>query len=371
MRPSYRPDIDGLRAISAVAVVLFHAHVAGFGGGFVGVDVFFVISGYLITQVLIASSDQPLRQRLSNFYLRRCRRVLPALLVCLTAITLLATLALNRAELQVYGRYLSFTAVLLTNVAAWSDPGSGGWPSLIHLWTIAVEEQFYLAYPVLLLVAWRIRSAPPVLLLGIFAAASLAFSVWVSYTAPLAGFYSTPARVWELLLGALLALSAWKIRSRLAAELLAVSSLLVIAAAVCTYRPTMRFPGVHALPVCLAAAALLATGRDHVTWTMRFLSMRPLVFTGLISYSLYLWHASILSLFRSWQGGPPSSSQTVALLVAIWLLAVISWRAVEQPVRSGTCLRSNRAFLALAATLNLALGVAGLLLWRVFPMSPE
>jgi peptidoglycan/LPS O-acetylase OafA/YrhL len=363
MRPYYRPDIDGLRAISAVAVVLFHAHVAGFGGGFVGVDVFFVISGYLITQVLVASSDQPLRQRLATFYLRRCRRVLPALLACLVAITLFAALVLNRADLAVYGRYLSFTSVLLTNVAAWSDPG-GGWPALIHLWTIAVEEQFYLVYPVLLLLAWRSPSRPPVLLLGSIAAASLAHSVWVSYSAPLAGFYSTPTRVWELLLGALLALSAWKIRGRVAAELLAVLSLLVIAAAVCIYRPTMRYPGLNALPVCLAAAGLLAAGRDHVTWTMRLLSTRPLVFTGLISYSLYLWHAAILSLFRSWHGGPPSSFQTVVLIGVIWVLALISWRAVEKPVRSGSLLRSNRTFLIVAATLSLALGVTGLLLWK-------
>jgi peptidoglycan/LPS O-acetylase OafA/YrhL len=370
MRPSYRPDIDGLRAISAVAVVLFHAHVPGFGGGFVGVDIFFVISGYLITQVLMAGAGQPLRQRLSGFYLRRCRRVLPALLVCLTAITLLATLALRRADLGVYGRYLSFNSVLLTNVAAWSDRSSG-WPALIHLWTIAVEEQFYLAYPLVLLLAWRARSAPPVLLLGVIAAASLALNLWLSYAAPRADFYSTPTRVWELLLGALLALTAWKIRSRIAAELLALLSLLVIASAVCFYWPTMRYPGVYALPVCLAATALLATGRDHVTWTLRLLSMRPLVFTGLISYSLYLWHAAVLSLFRSWHGGAPSAFQTVALIGAIWLLAVISWRAVEQPVRNGACLRSNRAFLALAATLNLALGVTGLLLWRLLPTSPE
>jgi len=363
MRPYYRPDIDGLRALSAVAVVLFHAHVAGFGGGFVGVDVFFVISGYLITQVLIASSDQPLRRRLISFYLRRCRRVLPALLLCLIAVTACATLVLNRPDLAIYGRYLSFTSVLLTNVAAWSDPG-GSWPALIHLWTIAVEEQFYLVYPVLLLAAWRQPSHPPVLLLGLIAAASLAYSAWVSYTAPLAGFYSTPTRIWELLIGAVLALTAWKIQNRIAAELLAASSLLVIAAAVCVYWPTMRYPGVNALPVCLAAAGLLATGRDHVTWTMRLLSIRPLVFTGLISYSLYLWHAAILSLFRSWHGGPPTGSQTAVLIGVIWVLAVVSWRAVEKPVRSGSLLRSNRAFLGLAATLNLALGVTGLLLWK-------
>src|SRR5882724_9760638 len=149
MHSQYRPDIDGLRAISAIAVVLFHAQVPGFRGGFIGVDIFFVISGYLITRLLCAPGEQPVRQRLAQFYVRRCRRVLPALLVLLVILTPAAIIMLRPADLHIYGKYLASTSILLTNVVAWADRNSG-LPPLIHLWTIAVEEQFYLLYPLLL-----------------------------------------------------------------------------------------------------------------------------------------------------------------------------------------------------------------------------
>lgn len=357
-----------MRAISAGAVVLFHAQVPGFRGGFVGVDIFFVISGYLITQVLLATAELPPRRWLAEFYLRRCRRVLPALLVLLLLLTPIAALVLVAADLRSYGRYLGSTSVLLTNVAAWTDH-QGGRPALIHLWTIAVEEQFYLVFPVVLLVAGRARAVAPAFLIGGLAVLSFALSVWASYAAPVASFYLTPPRVWELLLGSLLVLTRWNIRSALIREFLAIASLLVIAVTVKVYSNRTPYAGFYALPVCLAAAALIATGRDRTTLAARILSARPLVFTGLISYSLYLWHAAILSLFWSWHRGPPGTFQTIILLVAIWALAVISWRIVERPIRQGTWLKSNRRFLITAATLNLALGIVGLLIWKVLPLS--
>jgi peptidoglycan/LPS O-acetylase OafA/YrhL len=362
-RPSYRPDIDGLRAISAGAVVLFHAQVPGFGGGFVGVDVFFVISGYLITQVLLASSNRPARHRLAEFYLRRCRRVLPALLVVLLIATPIAALVLTPQDLATYSKYLSSTSVLLTNVVAWTDH-SGGWPALVHLWTISVEEQFYLVYPLVLLAACRTRAVQTTLLIGALCAVSFALSVWASYAAPGADFYLSPPRAWELLLGALLVLTRWRVRSGLATEFMAIAGLLVIAAAVCMYSSKTRYPGVYALPVCLAAAALLATGHRK-TLVSRLLSVRALVFTGLISYSLYLWHAVILVLFWSWNGAPPDVLQTVLLLAAIFAVSVVNWRFVERPLRSGVWFKSNRHFLIAAAILNFALGAAGFLLWKV------
>ncbi len=357
-----------MRAISAGAVVLFHAHVPGFSGGFVGVDIFFVISGYLITQVLLASSELPPRRWLAEFYVRRCRRVLPALLVLMLLVTPIAALVLMPADLRSYGRYLGSTSVLLTNVAAWTDH-RGGWPALIHLWTIAVEEQFYLVFPLVLLVAWRGRAMQPALLVGGLGVLSFALSVWASYAAPNASFYLTPPRVWELLLGSLLVLTRWNIRTAMAREILAIVSLLVIALTVNVYSNRTPYAGFYALPVCLAAAALLVTGRDRSTLVARLLSVRPLVFTGLISYSLYLWHAAILSLFWTWHRGPPDTVQTTILLAAIWALAVISWRIVERPVRQGTWLKSNRRFLIAAASLNLALGTVGLLVWKVLPVA--
>ncbi len=371
MRSPYRPDIDGLRAISAGAVVLFHAHVPGFRGGFVGVDIFFVISGYLITQVLLASAEQVPRQWLAEFYIRRCRRVLPALFGLLVLMTPIAALVLMPGDLRNYGRYLASTSALLTNVAAWTDHRSG-WPALIHLWTISVEEQFYLIFPLLLLAAWRARAIAPALLIGVLTAVSFALSVWASYAAPSASFYLTPPRAWELLLGSLLVLTPVKIGSTIARETLAIAGLLVIALTVHLYSNRTPYAGFFALPVCVAAAALLVTGGDRRTLVARLLATRPLVFTGLISYSLYLWHAAILSLFTSWNRGAPDTMQTVVLLAVIWALAVLSWRVIEQPVRQRTWLKSNRRFLIAAITVNLVLGVAGIILWRMPPVSlPE
>ncbi len=322
-----------------------------------------MISGYLITQVLQESSDLSVRHWLAEFYLRRCRRVLPALLAMLLLVTPIAALVLLPADLRSYGRYLSFTSVLLTNVAAWSDH-AGGRPALIHLWTIAVEEQFYLLFPLVLLGAWKTHGIRPALLIGAIAAVSFALSVWASYAKPTASFYLTPPRVWELLLGALLALTRWRIQSRMARELVAATSLLVIAVTVNVYSSRTPYAGLYALPVCLAAAGLLASGRDRGTRVARLLSIRPLVFTGLISYSLYLWQAPILALIWTRNRANPDTAWLVCALAGIWVLAAGSWRFVEQPIRRGTWPGSSRRFLIAAAALNLALGTVGILLWK-------
>jgi peptidoglycan/LPS O-acetylase OafA/YrhL len=353
----YRADIDGLPAISALSVLGFHARIPGFRGGFVGVDIFFVICGYLITGILIASSDEPIRRRLSDFYMRRCRRILPALLALLLVVTCAVKFVLPPLALVSYGRYLSFTTVLLTNVAAWTDT-TRGWPVLVHLWTIAVEEQFYLAYPLFLFMAVGVRVVAPALPIGLLAVASFVLCVWASYVAPTANLYLTPTRIWELLLGALLTLSALRVSNRIVGEVLAAASLIVV----CAYSSGMRYPGVYALPPCFAAATLLATGRDHMSMTAHLLSLRAIVFTGLIS-SLYLWHAPVLALLEYRTGRPADAVQTIVLVITIYLLAALGWQLVERAFRSRVYLRSNGRFLALAAAINAALGIAGLLLW--------
>jgi peptidoglycan/LPS O-acetylase OafA/YrhL len=361
MRSHYRPDIDGLRAISAIAVVLFHAHVRGFRGGFIGVDVFFVISGYLITRLLRVPDEQPMARRLGQFYVRRCRRILPALLALLVIVTPVAIIALRPADLQVYGKYLASTSILQTNVVAWTDR-HGGWPLLIHLWTIAVEEQFYLFYP-LFLFCVTARLTRPMVAIAVLAVASFALSCWAAYAAPTANFYLAPSRVWELLLGALVAIESVRVPSRGAREVLALSGAVVIVLAIITYSSQSHYPGIFALPVCLAAVALLVTGQDSETVIARLLASRPLVVTGLISYSLYLWHAPMLSLFYYRTGTPPNAVQTALFLPAIWLVALASWLVVERPIRSGKLFKSDRRFLLASLVTSLGLGGAGLYLW--------
>ena len=307
-----------------------------------------------------------MRRRLARFYVRRCRRVLPALLVLLVILTPAAIVMLRPADLQIYGKYLASTSILLTNVVAWADR-SAGWPPLIHLWTIAVEEQFYLLYPLLLLWATA-RLTRPIVPVAMLAAASFTLSVWAAYAMPQANFFLTPPRVWELLLGALPAMESFRMRSGVAREVLALSGATVIVLAVGTYSSQSHYPGIRALPVCLAAVSLLVTGQDSATMVARLLASRPLVLTGLISYSLYLWHAPVLSLFYYRTGTVPNGVQTALLLAAIWLLALVSWFGVERPVRSGELFKSDRRFLVAATIANFALGGAGLCLWsaRVF-----
>ncbi len=358
-----------MRAVSILSVLLFHAHVPGFGGGFVGVDIFFVISGYLITNILNAPGGGSVGQRLKGFYLRRCRRILPALLVLLAVTTVLAMLLLSSRELSSFGRYLGFTTFLLSNIAAWTDR-SVGWPPLVHLWTIAVEEQFYLAYPLLLLGICRAGKVPPVPLLGVLAAASFALCMWASYFAPTANMYLAPTRGWELLLGGLLALDIASVRGRIGRGLLSAVSLVTILLSVYCYSPRTRYPGAYSLLPCFAAGALLLCARDHSTQVSRVLSLRPVVFIGLISYSLYLWHVPILVLFGYGSGTQPTALQTAVLLLASVLVAVASWRLVEQPFRYKTWLRSDRHFIVAAAVANVALGLTGLALWlRVIPIA--
>jgi len=366
---AYRPDIDGLRAICVAAVVLFHAGVPGFAGGYVGVDVFFVISGYLITLLLVGSSAEPLGRQLTNFYIRRSRRIAPALIVVLIAATAAAVVILLPSDLVGFGKYLALTSALLGNIAAWTDGGyfapGGPHTPLLHLWSIAVEEQFYVAYPLVLLFGSRWFPRQLCRLLIAAAGASLAICVWASNHSPAANFYLAPTRAWELLLGALIALRAvpW-LRSRFANEVLAGTSLGVLVLVICTYGPAMKYPGLYTIPPALAAAVLIATGRQDSTVTGRLLSLRPLVFTGLISYSLYLWHLPVFAFFTYYNIREPDALQLGLMIASIYLIAVMSWMVVERPIRRRTLLGGDRPFVLLAVGAMLAIGATGVLLWR-------
>ncbi|MFI4868092.1 MAG: acyltransferase family protein [Steroidobacterales bacterium] len=366
----YRRDIDGLRGIAVALVVLFHSHVPGFGGGYVGVDVFFVISGYLITLLLIGSSAQPLRARLANFYLRRARRILPALLVVSLIAAAAASIILLPWALARFGKYLAATALLLTNIAAWTDrqgyfQNFGENVALLHFWSIAIEEQFYLIYPISLLLISRYLPRHPTPALLVLAAASFTACVWASYHRPVANYYLAPSRSWELLLGAAIATGREDlIRSRFAGELLAIAALVTLGSSAGWYSAATRYPGLYTLAPCAATAALILTGRQRPTLAARLLSLRPLVFTGLISYSLYLWHFVILALFTYYYILKVSAAGVAALIGSMYIVACLSWKWVEAPIRRRTLLKSNRSFLLWALTANAMVLIVGVALWK-------
>jgi peptidoglycan/LPS O-acetylase OafA/YrhL len=343
-------------------VVLFHAGVPGFGGGFVGVDVFFVISGFLITQVLIHAGAAPARATLARFYLRRARRILPALVVMLAVVALAALVLLLPTDLRRFGMFLAFASAFLGNLAAWLGGGyfDTAGASLLHLWSIGIEEQFYLLYPLVFL-WWSRRSArTAAMLLAIAAAASLALCAWASFAHPVANFYSPPTRAWELLGGAALARSGWSgFASRTANHWAAALALGALVACIPLFRDDLHHPGLVTVVPCAATALLLGTGARAGTFASALLRWRPLVFTGLISYSLYLWHAPILSLLRYYLIQPPTALLLALALAAIYAIATASWYWVERPLRGGTRIPSSRRFVwtfALASACLSALG---------------
>lgn len=366
---AYRPEIDGLRGIAVLLVVAFHLGLPDCRGGYVGVDVFFVISGYLITQIVLKG----LREgtfTYGGFYLRRTRRIFPALFAMLLACTVIALALYPPLELRAYGGLLWKVALFSGNIGFAHLPFTGGYfdssvrPSVLqHTWSLAVEEQFYLLYPLLLvsLARWRRRMVLPVLL--VLWAISFGMSLWWTQADRTAAYYLLPSRSWELLTGAVLAaVQPSAIRSRPACELVSLAGLGMIATAAYRFHYATPFPGyAAALPV--AGAALLLWAGQGPSATAALLRSRPAVSTGLISYSLYLWHWPLRVLTQYLLCLPPnyglSSKWQVELFVLSLALATASYWLVERPFRGGASRVSDTTMLVLAlatVVLTAALG---------------
>ncbi|MCD8497653.1 MAG: acyltransferase [Alphaproteobacteria bacterium] len=341
----YRPDIDGLRAVAILAIILFHAGVPGFSGGYIGVDIFFVISGFLLTGIMIREIREG-QFNLRAFYAFRIKRIVPALLVMLAATTLAAVVFLSPGDLEDFGESLMAALVFSSNVLFWQQTGyfaglAQDMP-LLHTWALAIEEQFYILFPCAVLLATRLGRQfyiPLTLCLFIL---SLGFSLWSSFYAPAAGFYLLPARIWEFLLGGLLAFSALPSpQNRMIRESLSAGGLVLIGISVTLYDAQTPFPGLAALIPCLGAALILYTGQNagHKTLALHLLGIKPLVLIGLLSYSLYLWHWPLLVFTRYINFGEIGPGGTAAVLAISFLIALLSWRFIEQPFR-----RQNSSF---------------------------
>ncbi len=336
-KPNYRPDIDGLRAIAVLLVVLNHAGL-GFPGGFIGVDVFFVISGYLITGILLRELAQGTFSFWA-FWERRIRRIFPALAV-VTACTLLAGYSiLLPTDFKALGKSVVASTLGYSNINFWSESGyfdtATAEKPLLHTWSLAVEEQFYLVIPAVLFLLTRLgRRRWIATALSALFLASFVLSLWLVQRHSSFTFYWLPTRAWELLAGSLLALApAIPAANRALRQALASIGLaLIVVPAICYSKDTL-FPGAAALPPVLGAMLLIATGASIPTAVQRLLELKPVVFIGVISYSLYLVHWPPIAFANYLALGPLTASVRWSLVALSLALATLSWWLVETPFR--------------------------------------
>jgi peptidoglycan/LPS O-acetylase OafA/YrhL len=338
---SYRSEIDGLRAIAIASAVLFHGWGSAFPGGYVGVDIFFVISGYLITSIIFNEMKEGKFTYL-NFYARRARRILPALLAMIVITTIAAFLLFVPDDLIEYGKIVIYTLLFGGNFRLAATPGyfhhSMQDNPLLHMWSLSVEEQFYLIWPTLLALMIRFlperRHRQAVLALGVLSlvAAEALVHIW-----PRSAFFHLPTRGWELLAGALLAMNFIpRIASKAVAESLSAIGLALMIAPLFLYDKETPFPGLAALVPALGCALVIYSTENERTRIAALLSWKPIVFTGLISYSLYLWHWPIFA-FTAYELLRPLTFLEGFLCVLLAVsAAVFSWRFIEQPFRRRT-----------------------------------
>ncbi|VVE90391.1 acyltransferase family protein [Pandoraea bronchicola] len=335
----YRADIDGLRAVAVLSVLVFHAFPAALPGGFVGVDVFFVISGYLITSILVNQIDSG-RYSILDFYARRVRRIFPALGLVLAASLTFGWISLLPDEFAALGRHVAGGAAFVSNFVLRGEAGyfdtSGEMKPLLHLWSLGVEEQFYLVWPLMLYAVSRFRM-PRYLMLLIGLVTSFSISVWLTHRSPVYAFYHPLPRFWELLVGGALAcaprFSSTLQKNGKLADGAAALGIAGVIGAIALLNSDSLFPGWRALFPVVGSALIIGAG--PAAWLNRKLLAHPIaVSLGLISYPLYLWHWPLLSFANILFAGAPPVPVRIGLLVVALLLAYLTYRLVELPLRT-------------------------------------
>lgn len=365
--PRYRPDIDGLRALAVLPVLMFHFGASWMPGGFTGVDIFFVISGFVIATSIQADITSGVFT-IQQFYFKRIKRILPALAVTLIVTAIAATLILLPDDLVDFGKSLAATSGFVSNFYFWKTSGyfaaSAQTKPLLHTWSLAVEEQYYLLAPMAFAAIARWGGRRWLLLLGPFAVVSLACSIAAVFLGPTAGFFLLPPRLWELLLGALLALAGGPLKGpRWVAEALSVLGLALIAYGLFYLQQGEAFPGWNACFPCFGAALLIQSGWRQpgapATLINSVLASAPLVWIGGISYSLYLVHWPIAAFHKYLALGDARPIDIIWMMGLSIALAWLSWRFVERPFRKidRTHLRGVLAGQAVALAVGVAVGV--------------
>ena len=329
----YSFEIQGLRGISILAVMLFHFGGVHLPGGYAGVDMFFVISGYVITQ-LIVREHRAGRFTLSGFYKNRVIRLLPNLFAMIVATLVIGYFLLLPFDFSQFGKSLQFTAVYLTNMVFARQQGyfdlSREVKPLLHTWSLSIEEQFYLFFPLLLVMLWRFRYRRW-MVFGLLFVCSLAWKVWVIQQDHVSSFFSFPGRIWEFMIGAMAAQVSDDIRQRFARnEWLSVVAILSILLTFLFLDERIPYAGVWVAASCFATAILILS--SHGTRVGAVLSGKQLVFAGALSYSLYLWHWPLLVLLRNLQWEIPQLMQLPLLIAGTFAVAYPAWRFIEAPL---------------------------------------
>ena len=339
----YRAEIDGLRALAVVPVILFHAGFELFSGGFVGVDVFFVISGYLITTILIEDIENK-RFSIVNFYERRARRILPALFVVMFIALLPAYFVMLPDELQNFGQSLVATTLFANNMLLYLTTDywalQAEFKPLLHTWSLGVEEQYYVLFPIFLIFAWRFGKNRVFWIIVVMAAISLMLSEWGWRNKATTNFYLGPTRAWELFAGSIAAFIVQKqgVQKNNPLALLGLSAIIF---SIFFYDENTPFPSVYAL-VPVFGVVLLVLYADKETIAAKLLSTKGFVGIGLISYSTYLWHQPVFSYSRMLSNGELSFiSGLMAIFITI-IFAILTWKFIEQPFRKKDILARNR-----------------------------
>lgn len=348
--PKYRPDIDGLRAIAVLSVVIFHAFPKWLNGGFVGVDIFFVISGFLISTIIIGSLERD-SFSFMTFYGRRIKRIFPALLLVLVFSLMFGSVVLFDDEFKLLGKHIGGGAVFASNYLLWQESGyfdnAAATKPLLHLWSLAVEEQFYIFWPLLLWVAYKKRLNFFAITI-VVASISFALNIGGMHSDPVATFYSPQTRFWELMVGSVLAyvmqrkvnvggflvhaFSGWY-TAPIMRNLQSIFGTLLIVFSLFVTKES-NFPGWWAILPTLGALLIISAGEE--AWFNRVvLSSRILVWFGLISFPLYLWHWPLLSFARIIESQTPPFDVTIVVLLISIIFAWLTYRFIEMPIRYG------------------------------------
>ena len=357
----YRPEIDGLRALSILPVVFFHAGFNLFNGGYIGVDIFFVISGYLITSILLSDLKKG-EFRLSNFYFRRARRILPALILVMIVSIPFAWLWMVPFQMKDFSQSVVSTSLFGSNFLFWLESGyfdlSSEEKPLLHTWSLAVEEQYYLFFPVFLFLIWKLKEDKVFKIILIFTVLSFLFCEWSSKNEYNYNFYLAPSRAWEIFVGSIAAFLILK-KKIVGNNFLSITGISLILFSIFFFNKKTPFPSAYTLiPVLGVFLIIIFTDKD--TFIGKLLSSKFLVNIGLISYSFYLWHYPVFAFAKIKIAGSLSNFIVIVLIFLSLFLSIISWKFIEKPFRNSKII-SDKLFLKIILTLIFVLLLFGIL----------